>query len=166
MTPSNTYSRGTKRLDYIFISHHLLGTIRKLGYLAIHDGIISDHRMCYIDVNMITFLGGYVNQTLKLYQRVFKCDDKARSALFVKELKDHMRKNKIQERINEVKEEFKKEGKTEVLIQSYNGIYYKFQCAVKGAVKKVGRTNFGYHRSPALTKAGKMVLIWRAIWSC
>ena len=92
MTPNTTYSRGTKRLYYIFISHHLLGTIRKLGNLAIHDGIILDHRMCYIDVNMITFLGGNVNQILKPYQRVFKCNDKARCALFVKELKDHMRK--------------------------------------------------------------------------
>ena len=54
---NTTYSRGKKRLYYIFISHHLLGTIRKSGYLAIHDGIISDHRMCYINVNMIKSLG-------------------------------------------------------------------------------------------------------------
>ena len=72
---------------------------------------------------------------------------------------------KIQERINDVKEEFKKEGKTEVLIQRYNGIDYECQCALKGEVKKVGRTNFGYYRSPALTKAGKTVIIWRAKWS-
>ena len=49
-----------------------------------------------------------------------------------------MRKNKIQERINEIKAEFHKEGKTEALIQKYNGIDYECQCAVKGAVKKVG----------------------------
>ena len=77
-----------------------------------------------------------------------------------------MRKNKIQERINEIKAEFHKEGKTEELIQKYNGIDYECQCAVKGAVKKVGGTNFGYYLPPALTKAGKIVLIWRAIWSC
>ena len=77
-----------------------------------------------------------------------------------------MRKNKIQERINDVKEEFKKEGKTEVLVQRYNRIDYECDCAVKGAVKKVGRTNFGYYRLPALMKAGKIVLIWRAIWLC
>ena len=76
-TPNTTYSRGTRRLDYIFTSHHLLMAIRKSGYLAIHDGIISDHRMCYMDVNMTTFLGGNINQILRPYQRVFKCDDKA-----------------------------------------------------------------------------------------
>ena len=95
MTPNTKYSRRTKRLDDIFISHHLLGSISKSGYLAIHDGIILDHRMCYIDLNMITFLGGNVYQILKPHQRVLKCDDKARCALFVKEMKDNMRKNKI-----------------------------------------------------------------------
>jgi len=145
MTPNTTYSRGTRRFDYIFISHHLLGTIRKSGYPAIHDGIISDHRMCYIKVNMITFLGGNVNQILKPYQRVFKCDDKARSKVFVKELKNHMKKNKLQERINDLKTEFHKEGKTEVLIQKYNGLDYECQCEVKRAVNKVGRTNFGHY---------------------
>ena len=75
-TPTTTYSRGTKRLDYIFTSHPLLGTIRMPGYLAIHDAIISDHRMCYMDVNMITFLGGNINQILRPYQRIFKCNKK------------------------------------------------------------------------------------------
>ena len=126
MTSTTTYCRVTKRMDYIFISHHLLGTIRKSGYLAIHDGIILDHRMCYINVNMITFLGGNVNQILKPYQCVFNCDDRARCKLFVKELKYHMRKNKIQERINELKNEFHKEVKTEALIQKCNWIDYTF----------------------------------------
>ena len=103
ITPTTTYSRGTKRLDYIFTSHHLLGTIRKSGYLAIHDVITSDHRMCYINVNMITFLGKNINQILRPYQRVFKCNNKARSEVFVQELNNHMIKNKLQERINDLK---------------------------------------------------------------
>ena len=73
--------------------------------------------MCYIDVNMIIFLGGNVNQILKPYQRVFKCDDKARSKVFVQELKNHIMKNKLQERINNLKTEFHREGKTDVLIK-------------------------------------------------
>ena len=66
-TPTTTYSRGTKSLYYIFISHHLLGKVRKSGYLALHDGVIPDHRMCFIEVNMATFLGGNVNQILIPY---------------------------------------------------------------------------------------------------
>ena len=43
---------------------------------------------------------------------------------------------------------------------------YELQCSIKGAVKKVGRANFVYYRSPALTTLGKRVLVWKAIWSC
>ena len=43
---------------------------------------------------------------------------------------------------------------------------YDLPCSIKGAVKKVGRANFGYYRSPALTTAGKRVIVWKAIWSC
>ena len=46
--PKTTYTRRTKRLDYIFMSTNLVVTIRKAGYLPIHDGVISDHRMCYV----------------------------------------------------------------------------------------------------------------------
>ena len=75
-TLNTTYARGSKRLDYIFISPQLLPTVQKSGYLVLHDGIISYHRMCYMDVDMVTILGGNVNQILHPYQQVFKCNDK------------------------------------------------------------------------------------------
>ena len=106
MTPTTTYAREVKRLDYIFISHHLLGTVRKLGYLALHDGVISDHKMCFIEVNMTTFLGGNVNQILMLYQRVFKCNHKARCLMFITELKTHLQTNNLRERIKGIDAEF------------------------------------------------------------
>ena len=43
---------------------------------------------------------------------------------------------------------------------------YKLQCSIKGDVKNVGKANFGYYRPPALTKAGKGVLVCKAIWLC
>ena len=115
---------------------------------------------------MVTFLGGNVNQILHPYQWVFKCDDKVRCLLFIKELKAHLEKKKTKERVAEIKETLGKSGKTEEIVTKYNGIDYELQCAIKGVVKKVERTNFGYYRSPALTRAGKAVLIWKAIWSC
>ena len=30
----------------------------------------------------------------------------------------------------------------------------------------MGKANFGYYRSPALTKSGRGVLVWKAIWLC
>ena len=91
-----------------------------------------------MDVDMVTFLGGNVNQILRPYQRVFKCDDKVRCLLLIKELKAHLEKNKKKERVDEIKETLGKSGKTEEKVTKYNGIDYDLQCAIKGAVKKVG----------------------------
>ena len=52
------------------------------------------------------------------------------------------------------------------MIEKYNKMDYELQCSIKVTVKKVGKANFGYYRLPALTKAGKRVLVWKAIWSC
>ena len=62
--------------------------------------------------------------------------------------------------------EFKEGGRSDVLVDQYNKMDLELQCSIKGAVKKVGKANFGYYRSPALTKAGKEVLVWKEIWSC
>ena len=76
-TPKTTYSWGSKHLDYIFMSTNLVGTVRKAGYLPIHDEVISDHRMCYVECNLHAFMGGNVNKIVIPHLREFKCNDKA-----------------------------------------------------------------------------------------
>ena len=52
------------------------------------------------------------------------------------------------------------------MVEKYNGLDYEMQCAIKGEVKNVGKANFGYYRSYALSNAGKKLLVWKAVWSC
>ena len=73
-----TYARGTKRLDYILMTPSSAHMLRRAGYFLMHDGVISDHRMFYVECNLMAFLGGNLNKTVRLNQRSFKCDDKAR----------------------------------------------------------------------------------------
>ena len=63
--PTTTYARGTKRLDHILVTPDLVQTVRRAGYLPIHDGVIADHRLCYIDCNLVEFLGGNVNNIIR-----------------------------------------------------------------------------------------------------
>ena len=74
--PKTTYTRESKRLDYIFMSRNLVGTVRKAGYMPIHDGVISDHRICYIECNLKAFMGGNINKIARPHLRDFKYDDK------------------------------------------------------------------------------------------
>ena len=45
IVPRTNYAQVLTRLNYIFMYSNLLGTVIKAGYLEIHEGIVSDHRM-------------------------------------------------------------------------------------------------------------------------
>jgi hypothetical protein len=45
-----TYTRGSKRIDFIFTSQNLLPYIKKTGYLAFYEANDSDHRGGFIDL--------------------------------------------------------------------------------------------------------------------
>ena len=98
--------------------------------------------------------------------RLFKCDNEARCKILIAELKQHMERNKTRERIMKLVKELKEEGDNQSLVKKYNKLDYDLQCSIIGAVKKVGRANFGYYMLLALTTAGKRVLVWNAICSC
>jgi len=49
--PPPTYSRGKERIDYIFISSHLLPAVQRTGIFPYDHIFISDHRPGYIDFN-------------------------------------------------------------------------------------------------------------------
>ena len=101
-TPKTTYTRGSKRLDYIFMLTSLVGTVRNAGYLPIHDGVISDHRMCYVECNLHAFMGGNVNKIVRPHLRDFKFNDKAQCQIFLTELNRHMEANKTRQIIKEL----------------------------------------------------------------
>eukprot|EP00978_Attheya_sp_CCMP212_P045775 scaffold360121_cov35-Attheya_sp.AAC.1 len=45
-----TYARGTKTIDHIFGMAILATAVKRVGYLAYNDGILSDHRGIFIDL--------------------------------------------------------------------------------------------------------------------
>jgi len=48
-TPPATYSRSANRLDYILGNHQAQRAVTKSGALGLHDGILSDHTMQWVD---------------------------------------------------------------------------------------------------------------------
>ena len=48
---TSIYSRGSRRIDYIFVDATMEPVIKRLGSLGLHEGIVSDHTMLYIDCN-------------------------------------------------------------------------------------------------------------------
>lgn len=48
-----TYSRGKKRIDYILTSQALVPYISRVGYLALYESNLSDHRGMFMDISDI-----------------------------------------------------------------------------------------------------------------
>jgi hypothetical protein len=47
--PQLTYSRGSHRIDYVFVSRNLLPAGLCTGFLPYDSIFLSDHRACYVD---------------------------------------------------------------------------------------------------------------------
>ena len=58
----STYSRGTKQLDYVFISPRILPFIQKYGIHPFHQVIFTDHRGLFLDMDLKDLLGGVLAQ--------------------------------------------------------------------------------------------------------
>ena len=56
MVDITTYTRGTKRLDYIFVTPRLVDHILRSGYESFHARIASDHRGYFVDFALAGFL--------------------------------------------------------------------------------------------------------------
>jgi len=56
-----TYARGSRRIDFIFVDSTILPAIKRIGTLGLHEGIISDHIMLYMDCDERLLFGGIIN---------------------------------------------------------------------------------------------------------
>jgi hypothetical protein len=56
-----TYIRDTRQLDYIFIDPALSPSLVCIGYLGIHDGVLSNHVMMLADFDEHKLFSGVLN---------------------------------------------------------------------------------------------------------
>ena len=66
----NTHQRGTKRIDFIFISHKLYKYLRACGITPFNYVSPSDHRGSFIDVDLISFLQNKFQDTIDASSRL------------------------------------------------------------------------------------------------
>jgi hypothetical protein len=60
----NTYSRGTKRLNYVFASPRILDYVDICGIEPFHSVIHTDHRGLFVDLDLQGLLGGEMSSIL------------------------------------------------------------------------------------------------------
>jgi hypothetical protein len=68
---ASTYARGSSRIDYKFFDEVLLPAIRRIGTLGLHEAIISDHVMLYVDLDETELFQGLINRPVQVPSREF-----------------------------------------------------------------------------------------------
>jgi hypothetical protein len=110
-----TYARGTKRVDYVFVSQRLTEHIRSLGAEPFNFRIFSDHRGLFVDFAMPGFFDRAPNELAKLHTRdlIFDCPRHVRKYLL--EMSTYLRLHKIPERTEKLLEGGRDDDRAEAI---------------------------------------------------
>ena len=61
-----------KQLNYILMDPTLVGVIAHSGYLATHEGSLSDHVYAYVDFHKKMLFKGILNRLVEMHSREFQ----------------------------------------------------------------------------------------------
>ena len=95
--PTATYARGSQRIDFILGDQHAQDAATQSGYLALHEGIISDHVMVWADFNQISHFRNKAYSPITPEGRQFTLKNTEKKRLFVEKLEaihEHQKKAK------------------------------------------------------------------------
>eukprot|EP00956_Cyclotella_meneghiniana_P000053 scaffold113_cov50-Cyclotella_meneghiniana.AAC.2 len=165
-TSPRTYVNGSNRLDYILIDAGLQQAIRRQGYLGNLDANMSDHTMCYIDFDEKALFRGLINRPSEIHAREFLIEQDDKKLKFTTTARTQFLQHNIAERVFKLAAAFSEHGATDMNIATYQTLDKQIMEIVKCSMKKAARKDFGYMRSPDLTTAGQMLMLYKCIHSC
>ena len=67
----DTYTIGSKRLDYILVDSMILPSIKKVGKMKLHKDIHLDHMMIYMDCDKDLTFKGKISSLVQMPARKF-----------------------------------------------------------------------------------------------
>ena len=159
-----TYRTGS-RTDYIFIDQTLQPAIRSIGQLGMHDGIISDHVMLHMDLDENEVFRGRLHRPVDVQSREFTIEQADKQKKFIEEFKVIWTHQNIAERVVDIAKQLEKHGPTTALIKIYHQIDRDIIRGMLTSAKRSVKKKFGYQRSPALSREGSLLLIWKSVGS-
>jgi len=91
-----TYIRGTKRIDYVFVSHNILPYVNRSGVLPYHFLKNNDHRSLYVDIALQRLLRCQLPQQYKSTTRPLSSNNPRAIAKYSTALKKWLDKSNIE----------------------------------------------------------------------
>ena len=129
----------------------LIPKIARIGILGEHDGVVSDHKMQYVDFYHKTLYGKTTSPAGPPSQRKFLFDNAVKRNAFTKELKSQIISRNTSIKVDHFETKLQMHGKTRESSNEYNKIDNTLIDMIKAAVAKVAKKQYGYQWSPALS---------------
>ena len=163
-----TYDRGTKCLDLIAVSNTIKNSsIVKCGYLPFYQGIFSDHRAMYVDINTEDLFQRTLPDTNRQIYKRFTTSQRAKCEKYISQLEKDAMEHKIPQKIDNLKNEIieymeKGTGSKDYLIERSQKLSTKMYQLMISNERKIGKLAYskGYPSSSTLRdSANEMIQI-------
>jgi flagellar hook protein FlgE len=105
----STYTRGTKRLDYVFVTPRLVDHILRSGYESFHARIASDHRGYFVDFALAGFLDRQLPAIFSASSRAIRGTHPSNITKYVEYLDEYLEERDIYRKVKEQKHWYNKE---------------------------------------------------------
>ena len=104
-----TYTRGTKRLDYVFVTPRLVDHILRSGYEPFHARIASDHRGYFVDFALEGFLDRQLPSIFSASSRAIRGTHPSNITKYVEYLDGFLKERDIYRKVKEQKYWYEKD---------------------------------------------------------
>ena len=98
-TPIMTRLGSTTRIDFIVATEGVLPYIRAAGYRSLHEVVVSDHILLWVDIDMKAYFGGEGPTITPPQGREFSLDNVEMCEKFLRELRAIHQNQRLPERI-------------------------------------------------------------------
>ncbi|OEU17034.1 hypothetical protein FRACYDRAFT_239635 [Fragilariopsis cylindrus CCMP1102] len=105
----STYTRGVKRLDYVFVTPRLVEHILRSGYEPFHTRIASDHRGYFVDFALAGFLDRQLPSIFSASSRAIRGSHPSNITKYIKHLHEYFIENDMYRRVKEQKYWYEKD---------------------------------------------------------
>ena len=89
-TDINTYKRGPRRLDYVFVSRRIIDHVTACGYDRFDDVLCSDHRASFLDIHLPGLFGRDLPILCSPSSRTIRGDQPDNITKYIKALATHI----------------------------------------------------------------------------
>jgi hypothetical protein len=90
-----TYARGSRRIDYLFMTPNLLPAVTKCGILPYSEIMDGDHRMPYADMHTPTLLGGDLASLSATPVRILRSKDGKAREQYVEHVAKYLEEHRV-----------------------------------------------------------------------